>query len=54
MNTVKSNFSLNSFSDIEYRALNRLKNAKIDEDFQGELNLKFIDPRFAIFVYQRG
>ena len=36
MNTVKSNFSLNSFSDIEYRALNRLKNAKIDEDFQGE------------------
>ena len=52
MNTVKSNFSLNSFSDIEYRALNRLKNAKIDEDFQGELNLT--DPRFAIFVYQRG
>ena len=54
MNTVKSNFSLNSFSDIEYRALNRLKNAKIDEDFQGELNLTIHRPSFCDFCISEG
>ena len=54
MNTTKSNFNLSSFSDIEYRALNRLNKSKIDEDFQGELYITINRTAFCNFCISQG
>ena len=52
-NNCQSTFSLDAFSDIEYRALNRLNKSNIDDQFFGELSVRIDRKAFCDFCLSK-